>query len=73
MDELKIKSKLLTNIVSKIIRFTVKKKLGYDIDIQLHELTATINDGKAHIYINAEGDVDAKEFKKFAKVIGLED
>lgn len=73
MDELKIKSKLLTNIVSKIIRSTVKKKLGYDIDIQLHELTATINDGKAHVYINAEGDVDVKEFKKFTKVIGLED
>lgn len=73
MDELKIKSKLLTNIVSKIIRSTVKKRLGYDIDIQIHELTATINDGKAHVYINAEGDVDVKEFKKFAKIIGLED
>lgn len=73
MDELKIKSKLLTNFVSKIIMSTVKKKLGYDIDVQLHELTATINDGKAHIYINAEGDVDVKEFKKFTKVIGLED
>ena len=73
MDELKIKSKLLTNMVSKIIRSTVKKKLGYDIDIHLYELTATINDGKAHIYINAEGNVDVKEFKKFTKVIGLED
>ena len=73
MDELKIKSKLLTNIVSKIIRSTVKKKLGYDIYVQLHELTTIINDGKAHVYINAEGDVDVKEFKKFTKVIGLED
>lgn len=73
MDELKIKSKLLTNIVSKIIRSAVKKKLGYDIDIQLHEFTATINDEKAHVYINAEGDVDVNEFKKFTKVIGLED
>lgn len=73
MDELKIKSKLLTNIVSKIIRSAVKKKLGYDIDIQLHELTATINDRKAHVYINAEGDVDINEFKRFTKVIGLED
>ena len=73
MDELKIKSKLLTSIISKIIRSAVKKKLGYDIDVQLHELTATINDEKAHVYINAEGDVDVKEFNKFTKIIGLED
>jgi len=73
MDELKITSKLMTKIVSKAIKSAVKKKLGYNIDVQLHELTATINDGKAHVYLNVEGDVNVNEFKKFTKVIGLED
>lgn len=73
MDELKIASKIMTKIISKGIAMVIKKKLGYNVDIQVHEIRATVNDGKAHVYLNAEGDVDIKEFKKFTKSIGLED
>ncbi len=73
MDELKITSKIMTKIISKGIAMVIKKKLGYNVDIQVHEIRATVNDGKAHVYLNAEGDVDVKEFKKFTKSIGLED
>lgn len=73
MDELKITSKIMTKIISKGITMVIKKKLGYNVDIQVHEIRATVNDGKAHVYLNAEGDVDINEFKKFTKSIGLED
>ena len=73
MDELKITSKIMTKIISKGIAMVIKKKLGYNCDIQVHEIRATVNDGKAHVYLNAEGDVDINEFKKFTKSIGLED
>ena len=73
MDELKIASKIMTKIISKGIAMAIKKKLGYNVDIQVHEIRATVNDGKAHVYLNAEGDVDINEFKKFTKVLGLED
>ena len=73
MDELKITSKIMTKIISKGIAMVIKKKLGYNVDIQVHEIRATVNDGKAHVYLNAEGDVDIKEFKKFTKSIGFED
>lgn len=73
MDELKITSKLMTKIVSKGIEVALKKKLGYKIDIQVHEIAVTVNDGNAHVYLNAEGDVNINEFKKFTKAIGLED
>ena len=73
MDELKITSKIMTKIISKGIAMVIKKKLGYNVDIQVHEIRATVNDGKAHVYWNAEGDVDSNEFKKFTKSIGLED
>lgn len=73
MDELKITSKIMTKIISKGIAMAIKKKLGYNVDIQVHEIRATVNNGKAHVYLNAEGDVDINEFKKFTKVIGLED
>ena len=73
MDELKITSKIMTKIIYKGIAMVIKKKLGYNVDIQVHEIRATVNDGKAHVYLNAEGDVDINEFKKFTKSIGLED
>ena len=73
MDELKIASKIMTKIISKGIAMVIKKKLGYNVDIQVHEIRATVNDGKVHVYLNADGDVDIKEFKKFTKSIGLED
>ena len=73
MDELKITSKIMTKIISKGIAMVIKKKLGYNVDIQIHEIRATVNDGKVHVYLNADGDVDIKEFKKFTKSIGLED
>ena len=73
MDELKITSKIMTKIISKGIAMVIKKKFGYNVDIQVHEIRATVNDGKAHVYLNAEGDVDINEFKKFTKSIGLED
>lgn len=73
MDELKITSKLMTAIVSKGIEKALKKKLGCKIDIRVHEIGITVNDEKAHVYLNAEGDVNINEFKKFTKVIGLED
>lgn len=73
MDELKITSKIMTKFISKGIAMVIKKKLGYNVGIQVHEIRATVNDGKAHVYLNAEGDVDINEFKKFTKSIGLED
>ena len=73
MDELKITSKIMTKIISKGIAMVIKKKLGYNVEIQVHEIRVTVNDGKAHVYLNAEGDVDINEFKKFTKSIGLED
>ena len=73
MDELKITSKIMTKIISKGIAMVIKKKLGYNIEIQVHEIRVIVNDGKAHVYLNAEGDVDINEFKKFTKSIGLED
>ncbi len=44
MDEMKIVSGFTTTLVSKLLRFALRKKLGYDIHIQLNTLEATIAD-----------------------------
>ena len=33
MDEMKIVSKFTTNMISKLVKMVLRKKLGYDIDI----------------------------------------
>ena len=45
MDEMKIISGFTTALVSKLLRFALRKKLGYDIHIQLNAIEATIKDG----------------------------
>lgn len=54
MDEMKIVSGFTTTLVSKLLRFALRKKLGYDIHIQLNTLEATIKDGKTHVHIDAD-------------------
>lgn len=45
MDEMKIVSKFTRGIISKALKMVIHKKTGYDIDIQLNEITTTIADG----------------------------
>lgn len=40
MDEMKIVSGFTTTLVSKLLRFALRKKLGYDIHIQLNAIEA---------------------------------
>ena len=54
MDELKITSKFMTKIVSKIVEVILKKKLGYKIDIQVNRIDVTFDDGKAHFGVDLE-------------------
>lgn len=72
MDELKIKSKLITGLVSRVVSGTIKKKLGYTVDLTINEILVTISDDVAHMHIDADGNVGIDEFKKFTKVVGLE-
>lgn len=45
MDEMRIVSKFTRGIISKAIKMVIRKKTGYNIDIQLNEAITTINDG----------------------------
>lgn len=72
MDTMKISSKFLRGVVSKLIKEIIKRKVGYDVDIQLDELMVTVDEGKAHFRINVGADISKDEFTKIIKEIGLE-
>ena len=71
MDEMKIVSGFTTTLVSKLLRFALRKKLGYDIHIQLNTLEATIKDGKTHVHIDADAEMDKDELTKVLKSVGI--
>lgn len=69
MDILKIKTKFMQNILSKIIETLIQKKTGYKIKIQLKDIDMTITEDNAHISLNAEADMNINELKKVTKII----
>lgn len=71
MDEMRIVSKFTRGIISKAVKMVVHKKTGYDVDIQLNELTTTITDGKAHLHLDIDADLERDELIKILKSIGL--
>ena len=74
MDELKLRltTKFMRNLVSKLIARTIYKKYGCKIDIQLNDLDLSVVDGETKINTNVEVKLDSKEFMKIIKTIGLD-
>ncbi len=71
MDEMKISSKFMRNLIAKLVKRTVKKKVGYEVDIQLNELTATVTDGTAHVHLSVDAELNKDELTKILGTIGL--
>ena len=68
---MKIVSKFTTNMISKLVKMVLRKKLGYDIDIQLNEIKTTIADGKTHVHLDVDAELEKEELMKILKKIGL--
>ena len=71
MDEMKIVSKFTTNMISKLVKKVLRKKTGYNIDIQLNGITASINDGRTHIHLDVDAELEKDELTKILKSVGL--
>lgn len=71
MDEMKITSKFTTNMISKIIKKLLLKKLGYDLGIQLNAVKVTIDDGKAHLHLDVDAELEKDEFTKIIKQVAF--
>lgn len=75
MDEMKIKlsTKFMRGIISKILARMIYKKLGYKVDIQLNDLDVNIINGDTTIKTNVELRMKSDEFNKIIKSIGDEE
>lgn len=74
MDELKLRlsTKFMRGIVTKLISKLIFKKSGYRVDIQLNKIEIETIDGKVHLHVDVDGEMDNAEFMKLIKSIGLD-
>ena len=67
MDEMKIVSKFTRGIISKALKMVIHKKTGYNVDIQLNEITTTIADGKTHLHVDVDAEIGKEELINIKK------
>lgn len=74
MDEMKLRltTKFMRNLASKLIAKMIYKKTGYKVDIQINDLDINVIDGETKISTNVEAKLDSKEFMKIVKSAGLD-
>lgn len=68
---MKIGSKFTTGIISKLVSMVIRKRFGYDVQLRLNEVTATVNDGKTHVHLDVDAELTKEELNKILASIGL--
>lgn len=68
---MKIVSKFTRGVLSKIVKTVIHKKFGYDVNIQLNDVNVTIMDGKTHLHLDVDAEMDKDELIKILKNVGL--
>lgn len=69
MDEMKLKlsTKFMRGMVSKLISKAIYKKLGYKVGIQLNDINVEFIDGETSIHADVDLRLDKEEFTKLIK------
>ena len=68
---MKIGSKFTTGIISKLVSMVIRKKLGYNVELKLNEVNATVTDGKTHVHLDVDAELSKEELMKILASIGL--
>ena len=71
MDELKLNlnSKFMNGIVTRLLGTIIRKKIGYNIDIQLNSVNVIAKDGKVHLHLDVDAETTNEEFMRIMKSI----
>lgn len=74
MDEMRVKltSKFMRNIVSKLIVKYIYKKFGCKVNVTLNELDIWTIDGDTNVKLNIEAKLDSNEFNRIMRSIDID-
>lgn len=67
MDEMKIKSHFLRGIFSKVITKKIKKKYGYDVNIDINDIDVVLTEGKIQLHVDLNGCADQEILSEIMK------
>lgn len=70
-DEMKICTGFMKGMVSKIISGALKRKADCNVRVQLNDLNAKVKDGKAHVHLDIDAEMNQEELMKLITIIGL--
>lgn len=63
MDEMRIVSKFTRGVISKIVEQLIRTHTaGCNADVQLNELTVTIDDGRPHLHLDVDVELSKEDF-----------
>lgn len=68
--KLKLSTKFMKSIVSKLVSKAVYKKLGYKINIQFNDIQLDAVDGEVKFHIDVDGKMNNTEFTRLIEEIG---
>lgn len=71
IDEMKIGTSFMKGMVSRVINLAVKRKLGYNVGVQLNDFNVKVTDEKAHVHISIDADMSQQELSKILTAIGI--
>lgn len=71
MDEMKLVSGFTRGIVSRLLRKVLKKKLGYDISVDLNRMEASIGEDKVRVRLDICTELSKTELEKLLKDFDL--
>lgn len=73
MDELKlvISTKFMRNLITKLLAKSIRKKTGYQIDIQINAIEAETYDGKVRLHMDANAEMNGEDLMNALKTAGL--
>ena len=65
--KMKLSTKFMKNVLSKLISKALYKKFGYKIDIRLNDINVEFIDGETNIHADVDLKLDKEEFAKIIK------
>ena len=72
MDELRVSSKFMRGIITKMVSKMIYKKLGYKVNIELNGIEVKVIDGMAHLHLDVDAEINKDELMKVIKSVGLD-
>lgn len=71
IDEIKITQKITKDFISKLVKDSLRKKFGYDVDIQFGDIMIIQDDDKAHVDLTVSANIGRDELMKVLKANDL--